>query len=232
LLALLGLATAFAVDRLAPGLSANAPCRELVVHDVEACHCFPGKEVLRQWLEPTTPRVILILVLVTYIGAMLGGRLGPPQGTFVHATLIMVAGFGGFIVATVPDHFLREHLWRHVALRHVPRIFAWTLGVLVGVALLDRVLDVTVFVQENRWAVLALAGLVGIIPESGPHLVFVTLFDQGTVPFAVLVASSIVQDGHGMLPLLAESRRDFLRVKGVNLVVGLLVGGLLLWLGT
>jgi len=33
-----------------------------------------------------------------------------------------------------------------------------------------------------------------------------------------------VQDGHGMLPLLAESRRDFLKVKAINLLVGFLTG--------
>ena len=75
------------------------------------------------------------------------------------------------------------------------------------------------------------ASLLGIIPESGPHLLFVTLFDQGNVPISTLVASSIVQDGHGMLPLFAYSWRDFLAVKGINLLVGILVGALLLGLG-
>jgi hypothetical protein len=55
-------------------------------------------------------------------------------------------------------------------------------------------------------------------------LVFVTLYARGAIPFGVLLASSIVQDGHGMLPLLAESKRGFLSVKAVNFVVGLLAG--------
>jgi hypothetical protein len=33
-----------------------------------------------------------------------------------------------------------------------------------------------------------------------------------------------VQDGHGMLPLLADSRRDFLKIKAINLFVGLVAG--------
>lgn len=41
---------------------------------------------------------------------------------------------------------------------------------------------------------------------------------------SVLLDSSIVQDGHGMLPLLAHSRRSFLGIKLVNFVAGLLVG--------
>jgi hypothetical protein len=78
---------------------------------------------------------------------------------------------------------------------------------------------------------LALAGCLGIVPESGPHLLFVTLFDNGAVPLSVLTAGSIVQDGHGMLPILAHSRREFFRIKGINLLAGLLVGVLLLCLG-
>jgi hypothetical protein len=45
------------------------------------------------------------------------------------------------------------------------------------------------------------------------------------------VASCIVQDGHGTLPLLAYSRSDFLKVKGINLVVGFAVGAALMALG-
>jgi hypothetical protein len=40
-----------------------------------------------------------------------------------------------------------------------------------------------------------------------------------------------VQDGHGTLPLLAHSRRDFLLVKGVNLLFGLALGAVLMALG-
>ena len=66
--------------------------------------------------------------------------------------------------------------------------------------------------------------VLGLIPESGPHLVFLTFYLEGALSFSVLLASSIVQDGHGMLPLLADSRRDFLPVKGINFGVGLLIG--------
>jgi len=138
---------------------------------------------------------------------------------------------GTFVVSTVPDHFLRDHLWRHVILKHAPRIFAWTLGVLLVVAVLAELVDLDAYVQHNVWSVLVVSGLIGIIPESGPHLIFVTMFADRLIPVSILVASSIVQDGHGMLPLLAESRRDFFWIKGINLAVGLAVGAILLTLG-
>ena len=86
------------------------------------------------------------------------------------------------------------------------------------------IIDVQSWIADNMLWVLLIAVLVGIIPESGPHLVFVTLFVQGSIPFSILIASSIAQDGHGMLPLLAESKRGFFAVKGVNVMVGLAVG--------
>lgn len=78
--------------------------------------------------------------------------------------------------------------------------------------------------------VLIIAVLIGIVPESGPHLIFVTLFASGTIPFSILLASSISQDGHGMLPMLAESKKGFIAVKVVNMIFAFIVGaiGLLL----
>ncbi len=80
------------------------------------------------------------------------------------------------------------------------------------------------WLQENQLIVLLVACLIGLIPESGPHLIFLTLYVEGSIPLSIFLASSVVQDGHGMLPLLAESRKDFFKVKSINLVVGLLVG--------
>jgi hypothetical protein len=72
--------------------------------------------------------------------------------------------------------------------------------------------------------ILILAVLIGVIPESGPHLIFVTLFINGSIPFGTLLASSIVQDGHGALPLLAESKKSFFFAKAINIFIGLVVG--------
>ncbi len=73
--------------------------------------------------------------------------------------------------------------------------------------------------------------LIGLIPESGPHVIFVTLYVGGTIPLSVLMANFIVHEGHGLLPLLAESRKSFVQIKAVKLLFGLLVGGLMLALG-
>ena len=71
---------------------------------------------------------------------------------------------------------------------------------------------------------LAAACVGGLVPESGPHLVFLTLYAQGSIPFSILLANSSVQGGHAMLPMLAHFRRAFLGMKAVNFMVGFMAG--------
>jgi hypothetical protein len=79
--------------------------------------------------------------------------------------------------------------------------------------------------------VLMIAGLIGIIPESGPHFIFVMMYAQGLVPFSVLFTASFVQDGHGMLPMLSYSLKDALWIKLFNLIFGLGIGVILYTVG-
>ena len=114
--------------------------------------------------------------------------------------------------------------------KHLPRIFLWTFGALLVMQLLESHLDVHAWIHDNTLLVMLIAVLIGIIPESGPHLIFVTMYASGTLPFSILLASLIVQDGHGMLPMLAISRRGFLVVKGINIIIGALAGWLVWYL--
>jgi hypothetical protein len=177
-------------------------------------------------------RASLSVTLTFFVVGVALGWVGPDTWNWVRWTLLLAALLALFVVFTVTEHFLVEHLWAHVAKRHVPRIFAWVLGVLLGLAWLQSAdIPLASWIKDHRgWALVA-AVLVGVIPESGPHLLFVTLFAQGALPFSVLVASSVVQDGHGMLPLLAESPREFARVKAVNVLAGLVLGGALMAAG-
>jgi hypothetical protein len=205
-----------------------AACDALEVHTAESCTCFRRGQILRQWKECSAARGLLAVALTLFVLGLASGQLGSPDRQWIRVTLLVVAAVALFIVATVPDHFLEQHLWNHVACKHVPRVFLWTLGALIVMVFLTEKLNLEGALQEVRWILLVVACLVGIIPESGPHLIFVTLYAQGSIPFSILLASSIVQDGHGMLPMLAQSRRIFLAVKTVNFLVGLLVGTLAL----
>jgi hypothetical protein len=122
------------------------------------------------------------------------------------------------------DHFVEEHLWNHIVKKHLPVIFAWTFGVLLALGIGLQYVEIDRWISDNTALMILLATLIGIIPESGPHLIFVTLFAAGVVPFPVLLASSISQDGHASIPLLAESKKSFLLAKLINCGVALIAG--------
>jgi len=129
------------------------------------------------------------------------------------------------------DHFVEEHLWEHIVCHHLPSIFLWTLGTLVLVGVLTSLFDISSWISDNTVVMILLAALIGIIPESGPHLVFVSLYASGIIPLPVLIASCISQDGHASLPLLAQSRRSFLAAKCINVAVAVAVGFILRGIG-
>ena len=119
---------------------------------------------------------------------------------------------------------MEDHLWNHVIKKHLPTIFAWTFGVLLVLGIGLQYVDVDRWISDNTVLMILLATAIGIIPESGPHMIFVTLFAAGVVPFPVLLASSISQDGHSSIPLLAESKKSFLWAKVINCAVALVAG--------
>ena len=129
-----------------------------------------------------------------------------------------------FLTARAGDHFIKEHLWGHVIKKHFRSIFLWTFGALLVIHYGMQFMDIQHWLKDNIFLMLLIAVLVGIIPESGPHMVFITLFAGGLIPFSVLLASSIAQDGHTALPLLAESKKGFVLAKAINIVIGLAVG--------
>jgi len=212
------------------GRDGQVAVRGYEVHGAE-CQCYPGGQIVKQWGQCTLARATLAVTLALFTAALLVGDIGPSTWNWIRITLLATSAMGLFIVCTVPDHFLEEHLWQHVMKRHVPRIFMWTFGALLLIGVGDQYWHVNELVQANRLIVLVVAGLVGLIPESGPHLLFLTLYSKGIIPFSVLLTSSIVQDGHGMLPLLAYSLKGFVAVKAVNLIIGLIVGLAVLALG-
>lgn len=121
-------------------------------------------------------------------------------------------------------HYVRHHVWEHIIRRHLWRTALWTLGALLLVELGTQYADLPGFALQYPLVMLAAAALLGLIPESGPHLIVVTLFANQLVPFSVLLTSSIVQDGHGMLPMLAHSVRASLVLKAFNLSFGIVIG--------
>ncbi len=194
------------------------------IHEDEDCNCFSGRNFIHNIKNPSMQRVLLVVLVGIILGGTILGQIGPGIWNWVRVTLLITSIIAMFIVLVVPEHFLEAHLWNHIVKKHIPRIFLWTFATLILVAVLMHFVDLDSWVAQNLWLVLLIAVLIGIIPESGPHMIFITLYVAGTIPLSILIASSIVQDGHGMLPLLAESKKAFVWVKAVNIFVGLAIG--------
>ena len=190
----------------------------------EYCECYQPKNIFPQLKNITFQRALLISIFLLFFIALSSGWIGPGEWNWIKYIFFFGSLITLFIVATVPDHFIDEHLWEHIIKKHLFTIFLWIFGALIFMHFIENYFDISDWMKSNQLTILFIAVLVGIIPESGPHMVFITLFISGTIPFSVLMANSIVQDGHGMLPLLAESKKSFLWVKIINVIVGLIVG--------
>ena len=128
-------------------------------------------------------------------------------------------------------HFLKEHVFGHIIKTHLPRFFLWIFGTLLVVDLLLERFDLISVLPQSKLLLILLAAGVGVIPESGPHLIFLTLFSEGLIPFSVLLVSTLSQDGHGLLPLLSYSFRETVRVQIFTTVFALGIGLVLFFVG-
>jgi len=202
---------------------------EFEVHETDYCRCFSRNYILPQLKQITFARLFLITLFVLFLVAIFLGELGPEVWNWKKITFTAGAILSLLIIISVPDHFLEQHLYEHVIKKHLLRIFLWTFAALLLVHFITNYLDMEAWLKENTLIVLISATLAGVIPESGPHLVFTTMYASGLIPFAVLLASSISQDGHGTLPLLSISIRAFIWLKIINVIVGLIIGMLFLY---
>ena len=179
-------------------------------------------------------RIAMFLGVLVFLGALLGGwlegadedaggfNLLSEEWMYWLFAALSLAVLGMLLFAG--DHFVEEHLWEHIVCHHLPSIFLWTFGTILVIGLLMSYFDITSWISDNTILMILLAAAIGIIPESGPHLVFVSLYATGVVPLPVLLASCISQDGHASLPLLAESRGSFLKAKLINVFVAIVIG--------
>jgi len=232
LLFILGIIGAQLADKAASFFKI-VPCSECKlqkVHIDEECHCFE-LTVLTKFPRLSIYRYLTLLFLFVIITVIGWGIIGPQIWNWQRITLFSLLIITTFVVATVPDHYLKEHIWTHIMKKHLWKVFLWTFFALLFIELGFQYWNLESFVSGNLGWVLLISALVGLIPESGPHMVFVMMYASGMVPFSVLLTSSIAQDGHGILPLLSYSVKDSVLIKVFNLVFALVVGLIFFTLG-
>ena len=241
----IAVAAGLVIDRFVPlkGNRILTNCDDLTIHKGEG-GSIPSIFRRRSYAamrHPSKERLIILAAVALFIGAVIAGLLehehaGSGEGhshviTFnflserwINLVFALFSIVTLLFVATAKEHFIKEHLWNHIIKKHLPSIFLWTFGALLVCHIAMHYIDAERWIGENLLTVLLIAVAIGVIPESGPHLIFVTLYAQGMIPFYILLANSMVQDGHTTLPLLAENKRTFFWAKLINLLLGLAVG--------
>jgi hypothetical protein len=176
-------------------------------------------------------RFLLLVLIASFLVLVALGIIGPSVWNWKRITFIVLCLGSLYIAIIVSEHYLHDHIWDHIIKRHLFQIFLWSFGALLFVHMGLAYWNLEAFIHAHMLWILVIGAILGIVPESGPHLIFVMMYAQGLIPFSVLFTASFVQDGHGMLPLLSYSIKDSLLIKAFNLVFGLTIGGGLLALG-
>lgn len=214
--------------------------------DEPKCRCHNLKLLPKQLINMIWQRAVILLfgigflILLIFFGdthengfhiiEQAGNHAEHSGSDWERIIFFIVTIIGLFIALTVTDHFLKKHLWAHVIKKHFLRLLLWTFATFFVLHFLNEYVDVKELIKGNVYIVLFIAALIGMIPESGPHIIFISMFATGLIPFPVLLTNSIVQDGHGSIPLIAESGKSFIVVKLINFAAGLLFGYLLLFI--
>lgn len=218
------------------------PCESCSEADCE--ECLPGVEsaeeanqifrlgnLTKNFRKFSFTRFLLLTLIGSYLILLSSGIIGPADWNWKRVTFVCLSLGSMYIAGIASEHYLHSHIWDHIIKKHMLRVFLWTFGALLFVHWGMSFWNLEVLVREHMIWVLLASALIGIIPESGPHLIFVMLYAQGLVPFSVLFTASFVQDGHGMLPMLSYSIKDSILIKVFNLTFGIATGSALFAMG-
>lgn len=243
-LCILGILIGYITDRFVKNVPGPFSSQHFAIHtDDHHEHCQTQiwsnlKENLR---HISWQRIVLLVgLLVFFVAITFGflehehaeevGHLGHEhEHTHLFSERWLNLIFAGLCLLTTvftvfaSNHFVKEHLWHHIIKHHFLRIFLWTLGALFVIEFALQFIDLERWVNQRYWLMLVAAILIGLIPESGPHIIFITLYATGTIPLSILVANCIMQDGHAGLPLLAETKKGFVYAKALKMVVAVVI---------
>jgi hypothetical protein len=200
-------------------------CKEVLIHEKEYPWIIPGG-LLKIPKYFSLTRFLLVTAIGGIISLTLTNILKVDQREMIMFVSSLV--FISIAITVTHEHYLKEHILKHIVINHLPRIFLWVLIALIIVNLLPKIQELPV----NPIGLIFISALIGIIPASGIHLVFVIMVAKGLAPFSVLLTNSIVQEGHGLLPLLSHSIRDSLAVKGFKIIIGIILGLIFYGLGS
>jgi hypothetical protein len=209
--------------------------------------CIDAFLIVSLYLHGVVGFGALVAVMLSTAGdeAFVMLAMAPETAYKIFAMLIPLGILGGYLADSAIEHFhikrrevsieieehtkignyLKEHVYEHIIKQHIPRLFAWIFLTITIIEVLMQRFDLAAIISNmSTTSLIIFAALIGIIPESGPHMVFLILYSKGLIPFSVLLVSTLSQDGHGLLPLLSHSVKDTIHVQIFTTLFAIITG--------
>ncbi len=192
-----------------------------------------GERIFYKFSKEKTHLVwrLIVFFIFTGVAVLFLKKVLPVEKKIMMIFLVSISFLLGLSFLILSEHYIKEHIIEHILKSHIIKTFLWVFAVLLGFKILDRYVDLARFIKSNLYLMIFISALIGLIPESGPHLIFTILFAKGKLPLSIFITNSIVQDGHGLLPLLAYNWKEALKIKIFNLIYGIVIGLILLIAG-
>lgn len=222
LLFLLGIAFAFLSDRITASLKIKfAPCPLSKIHLQQECQMISFSQIWQNLKNLYWQKVICIflIIILSYLSIV-----GYDQALWELFIISFLTIFSIIVILSASKHYLHDHILNHLIKKHLLRIFLWSSISLIIIEYGIKTWQLNHFINTHTYTVLLFALLFGIIPSSGPHMIFVFGYAKGIIPFSILLTSSLSQNGHAMLALLSYDFKRALFIKSLNLIIGLLIG--------
>jgi hypothetical protein len=132
-----------------------------VIHEEESCICFSGKSMFSQLGELSFERAVLLLITLFLVIMISTGMIGPSSWDWRKLTFLAGGLFMLFIFITVPEHFLKEHLYEHILKKHLLRLFLWTCGAFIAIHFIQSYIALDDLLKNNAMMILLVAVLIG-----------------------------------------------------------------------
>ena len=98
----------------------------LPLHDEPECKCFEKDKIWINLLHPSLYRLTIVIIILALITGIATGILAGNLEIWMKISLLLAFLFSLFIVLTVPNHFIKEHIWNHIVPTHCSH---WVVGV-------------------------------------------------------------------------------------------------------
>jgi len=178
-----GIIFAWVGDKIVKTLKIT-PCAACLEGYCEQCHTeterfenivdiFRPQNFITNYHSLTFTRFLLIGLITSFLIFVSFGILGPAVWNWKRTTFEVLSLCALYIASVVPEHYLHDHIWEHIIKHHLFRVFLWSFGALLFVHRGLEYWNLEPFVKQHMFWVLAIGAFLGIIPESGPHLIFV-----------------------------------------------------------